>query len=139
MENQQINPTFLQIKESYPKSYYEIERYLRASYDDALAPVNVELDAEEDMINVYEMMPDGSEEKYIFLNRDLYEFFDSYGIKISIFTINLGDKKGLFTWSIDNFPDAASMSRGFDSRINAEYWAFLDAAKMLDLLIEGKI
>lgn len=139
MENQPISPIFLQIKQQFPKSYYELERYLKAAYDDALAPVNVEFNEDEEVLNVYEMLPDGSEEKYIFIDRDLYEFFDSYDIKINIFTINLGEHKGLFTWSIDNFPEASSISTGYKLRIQAEYWAFLDAAKMLDLIIQGKI
>lgn len=136
---QPTNPIFLQIKQQFPKSYFELERYLKAAYDDSLAPVSIEFSEEEEVLNIYELLADGTEEKYIFMDRDLYEFFDSYGIKISIFTINLGEKKGLFTWAIDNFPEASSISTGFDLRLHAEYYAFLDAAKMLNLLIENKI
>ena len=136
---QPINPIFLQIKQQFPKSYFELERYLKAAYDDSLAPVTIEFNNEEEVLNIFELLPDGSEEMYTFIDRDLYEFFDSYGIKISIFTINLGKKKGLFTWAIDNFQEASSISTGFDLRLHAEYYAFLDAAKMLNLLIENKI
>lgn len=131
--------TFKIMQEKYPLAYEELLRFLKEPYD-AEGSTNVQINISEEEGGILEIdyEYEGDEDMDIWLQRDLYEFFDSYGVKISIFTINHGNEKGLFTFSIDDF-EATNMSLAFKQRMEAEFWAFMDAARVLTLIIENKI
>ena len=131
--------TFKIMQEKYPLAYEELLKYLKEPYDvEGSTNVQISISEEEGGILEIDYEYDGDEDMDIWLQRDLYEFFDFYGIRISIFTINHGKEKGLFTFSIDDF-EATNMSLAFKQRQEAEFWAFMDAARVLTLIIENKI
>lgn len=139
MEANQIRiRTFEAINRQYPKAYYEIEKYLKAAYEDEIIPINIIMDDDSDMLYVMTNDGEGEVQEEVLLVRDLFDFFDYYGIKISLFTINHEKKKGLFTYAIDGFP-AYSMELCFSDRAVAESAAFVDASRILELIIEGKL
>lgn len=131
--------TFKIMQEKYPLAYEELIKFLKEPYNEE-GSKNVEVSISEEEGGILEIDYEfyGEEDLDIWMQRDLYEFFDSYGIRISIFTINHGKEKGLFTFSIDDF-EATNMSLAFKQRMEAEFWAFMDAARILTLIIENKI
>jgi len=131
--------TFKIMQEKYPLAYEELLKYLKEPYDvEGSTNVQISISEEEGGILEIDYEYDGDEDMDIWMQRDLYEFFDFYGIRISIFTINHGKEKGLFTFSIDDF-EATNMSLAFKQSQEAEFWAFMDAARVLTLIIENKI
>lgn len=132
-----MTPIFLRIKQEFPKTYHEIIKYISSAYMEDGDPYTVEIEDDGYVLAVYyKSSQSGEEEKIAILERDLYEMLDSLGIKISVFTINHEDRKGLFTYSIDGF-NAKCMEIAFEERHKIEYVAFIEAFKIIELTINN--